>query len=302
MKANEIKFGIEVETHINAAYSNHVGGYHRPRQVEFLPSGWKVGTDSSIQCYSRDGSVRYPSQIGRKDAEFVSPILVGEEGLREAYRSIEKIRDCEWDAKVNKSCGIHVTITFPKNNAAALARLICFFAHHEEGLYATTGSKARRNGRWSKSLKTSAGAARPKDKPKAAENAAKRDRYHSLNLEHLAAGQDRVEFRLFSGSTSPEKIISWVRLVLAIAELCLNTERSVSFNTKQSVSSSQRDSRGAGVGHRRLRILVNRLGWNKSKTYGYSGKEYGNQEIGGLPTVKHMVKTLFKLAKKYDNQ
>ena len=301
MKANEIKFGVEVETHVKETNSicNQIGSYRRPLQVSWLPEGWKVGTDSSIAAYNSQGEACMPYQLGRKDAEFVSPILVGEEGLKEAYDSIKDIRDCDWNAKVNKSCGVHVTITFPSDDAAALARLICFFAHHEEGLYATTGTKSRKNGRWAKSLNRSAAHASPKEKTKTAERFAKGDRYHALNLNHLAEGSNRVEFRLFSGSLSPEKIIAWIRLVLAIAEYCLNTDKAVAFSARE--TKSGKDYAGRGVGHRNLYRILNKLGWLKMKPWGYRGKDYGNEEIEGLPTIKGMVKELVRMAKKYDS-
>jgi hypothetical protein len=296
MNFDQIKFGIEVETHLSMDNPTRVGGYRRPAPVPYLPAGWTVGSDSSIKAI-RNGRQVEPCMAGRKDAEFASPKLVGEEGLKEAHAAVQTIK--EQGARINQSCGVHVTITFPKDNAVALARLVCFFAHFEEGLYAATGSRARRNGRWSKSLKSYTQTERKNEKAKKAENLAKSHRYMALNLTHLAKGQDRVEFRLFSGSLDADKIIAWTRLVLAIAEFCLKSTETVSFESRE--TKSGRDYAGRGVGYRNLYRIFNKLGWVKIAKWGYKGNDHGTREIEGLPTVKEMVKILVRLAKKYDD-
>ena len=137
--ANQICFGIEVETHISADDPTAVGPYHHGYQVPWLPTGWKA---------ERDCSIVYRS--GRKACEFVSPKLCGEDGLREVVSSVTKI--AERGARVNSSCGVHVTVTFPRNNAPALVRLISLVAHYERGLYASTGTRNRENGGFAKSM------------------------------------------------------------------------------------------------------------------------------------------------------
>jgi hypothetical protein len=297
MNANEIKFGIEVETHLSKADPTHVGSYRFPNQVEWLPSGWKVGKDCSIKAMHRGQLIKCDYHPTRKDAEFVSPILVGEAGLKEAHAAVKKID--ERGATVNASCGVHVTITFPANNGAALARLICLFAHFETGLAATTGSKARLGSTYAQSVKQwGASTLDKKKKVEQTEQACKRDRYMALNLTHIANGNDRLEFRLFSGSTNADKIIAWVRLVLAIAEFCLTTETAVAFDAKGKTNFV--DNHGFGDGRRSIYKLLCKLGWLKTRGWGYNGKEYGTTEFDGLPTVKDMCKTLQRLAKKYD--
>lgn len=283
-----ITFGIEIETHLPAADNTQINGYHtqnhRAAEVSWLPAGWKA---------ERDSSLRVPA--GRKGAEFVSPKLRGEAGLAEAHAAIKAIN--ERGAKVNESCGVHVTITFPANDGAALARLISLFARYEDGLFASTGSKRRRDGRWAKGVKGyAAGLTKNGDKIDAATSGAKSGRYHALNLTHLAAGYNRIEFRLFSGSVNADKIIAWVRLALALAEYALTTRRAVGFDDRS------KDERFGGPGSRSLTQLLCRLGWLTWKAWGYNGHTYGALTADGLPAISESCELLRKLAKKYDEQ
>ncbi len=289
--ANQIKFGVEVETYVNRN-ALAVGGYYsNGAAVDYLPQGWGA---------KRDGSLTAHAPAGKMGCEFVSPVLEGEAGLLEAYNAVKEIN--ARGARVNRACGVHVTITFPADNAAALSRLILLVAHYEKGLFATTGTKYREGSQWCKKItrhgdgeKTSA------KKADKAKKAAQVDRYHALNLTHMAAGKNRVEFRLFSGSTNADKIIAWVRLVLAIAEYALNTDRAVSFENK-SKSTSSSLKRFGGEGSSSLGMLLCRLGWLRWKRWGYDGTTYGNVVSEALPTMESSLDVLRKLAKKYDEQ
>ncbi len=286
MNASEIKFGIECETHISQNDPTLVGSYYHPRQVSWLPAGWNVG---------RDGSIEAP--MGRHDAEFASPILMGEEGIKQAHESIKKIAE---HGRVNASCGVHVTVTFPRDNGPALARLISLFAHFETAIYATTGTTRRENSYYAKGITRYAqGAGSTKQKVKKTRDGLKGasvSKYHGMNLAHLENGHDRIEFRLFSGSTNADKIIAWVRLILGIVEYAINTDRMIAFDNHNSIK------RFGGDGQRDLVYLLSRLGWLPWKSWGYKGKVYGDVSPEGLPSLTESAKTLRKMAKKYDAQ
>lgn len=293
MNANDISFGIEIESTIPNTSPVRVGGYHRGTPVAQLPTSpdgeqWKAESDTSIH-----------PPTGRRCCEFVSPKLRGVEGLRHAHKAITEIRD-DLGGKVNGSCGVHVTVTFPSQDGPALARLITFCAQFERGLYATTGTKRREQGIYCNPNKCHG------DHPttnKAKANAyirhAKRSRFSIVNLTHLAHGSDRIEFRLFSGSTNPDKVITWVRLILAIVEYALNTTRCVSYDDRSN------DNRWGGEGECSVIRMLCRLGWLEWKAWGYKGKTYGelptDRPVGrGLPTISEGVAMLRGLAKKYD--
>ncbi len=65
--------------------------------------------------------------------------------------------------------------------------------NHERAIFASTGSRKRELATYTKQIKQYS------DK----ENAKRRcesDRYHLLNLTHLAQGKNRIEFRAFAGT------------------------------------------------------------------------------------------------------
>ena len=74
MNANEMTFGVEIETVApNSAVENdglRIGAYHHGIQVPYLPEGWKAERDGSID-----------TRGGGQACEIVSPILRGAEGL-----------------------------------------------------------------------------------------------------------------------------------------------------------------------------------------------------------------------------
>ncbi|MFM7837914.1 MAG: amidoligase family protein [Planctomycetaceae bacterium] len=98
MNASEIAFGIEFETTLPNSDTTPIGPYHNGVQVPWLPTGWRAERDSSIQ----------PENSFRKGCEFVSPRLRGAAGMAEVCEAIDRIN--EHGAKVNSSCGLHITI------------------------------------------------------------------------------------------------------------------------------------------------------------------------------------------------
>ncbi len=171
MHANNIAFGIEIEAHMPGTDATPIGGYHNGLPVTWLPAGWKA---------ERDGSIRTPA--GRKPCEFVSPVLRGYEGLANVETAVDAIK--ERGARVNESCGLHITVSW-NGDAAALARLISLIANHESAIYASTGTKRRERNQWAKQIKTYGN----KD---AAKTRCERDRYHLLNLTHLPAARNPI--------------------------------------------------------------------------------------------------------------
>ena len=140
MNANEIAFGIEFETTLPASDTTPIGPYHGGRQVPWLPNGWKAERDASIK----------PENLSRKGCEFVSPKLCGYAGMKEVESAIDAINTR--DARVNASCGLHITVTF-NGDAAALARLISLVGNHERAIFASTGSKRREHAVYTKKIK-----------------------------------------------------------------------------------------------------------------------------------------------------
>jgi hypothetical protein len=279
MNANEIFFGVEFETTMPARDTTNIGRYHNGLQVDWLPQGWKA---------ERDGSIRaIPT---RKACEFVSPKLKGADGLAEVAEALGKIR--ERGGKVNETCGLHVTLEW-NGDAAALARLISLVGNHEKALFASTGTRRREQVVYSKRIKQYGN----KD---AAKQRCESDRYHLLNLTHLARGNNRIEFRVFAGTLNTTKVLAYIQMCLGLVELALNSKRCSDWNYSKQVGKKRCwDRPGAGEGETEINRLFYRLGWTKGWYKGeLKDKRFG--EVATAANWKGMKTKLVELARKYD--
>lgn len=280
-----IAFGIEIETTIPANDTTPIGPYHHGTQVSWLPAGWKAERDGSIK-------VLFPN---RKGCEFVSPKLRGYTGLKEVEDAIAKIN--ARGARVNESCGLHVSIEW-NGDASALARLISLVGNHEKAIFASTGTKRRERTIYTKRIKQYG------DKDSAKQRC-EADRYHLLNLTHLAAGRNRIEFRAFAGTLNAFKILGYVQMCLGLVELALTTTRCSAWDyARTEGAKSCWDRPGAGEGETELNRLFYRLGWTKGWYKGsLRDKRFGElAENGATPDWKGIKTKLLGLARQYDGQ
>ena len=183
---NEIAWGVEFETTMPAADPTPIGPYHRGIQVDWLPAGWHAERDSSIA----------PETAERKGCEFVSPKLHGYAGLREIEQAIDAMT--ARGAKVNSTCGLHVTVEWT-GDAAALARLISLIGNHEQAIFAATGTRRRERTIYTKQIK-------PYANQETAKARCEADRYHLLNLTHLARGETLEAFHRMKETAQQEGI------------------------------------------------------------------------------------------------
>jgi len=283
MNANQIAFGIEFETTLPATDTTPIGAYHGGYQVPWLPEGWKAERDSSIRAFAP----------GRKACEFVSPKLRGPEGLAQVEAAIDAIT--ARGARVNASCGLHITIEW-NGDAAALARLVSLIGNHERAIFASTGTRRREQTIYTKKIKQYGDKDRAKQRCEA-------DRYHLLNLTHLARGRNRIEFRAFAGTLNKTKVAGYLMMCLGLVELALNTTRCADWDyAKREGTRSCWDRPGAGEGETELNRLFYRLGWTK----GWYKGALRNKVFGGLanetaaPDMKAIKTRLLELARKYD--
>ena len=283
MNANEIAFGVEFETTLPNRDTTPIGAYHHGVQVPWLPEGWKAERDSSIRTLAP----------GRKGCEFVSPKLRGCDGLQQVEAAIDAINARQ--ARVNGSCGLHITIEW-NGDAAALARLISLVGNHERAIFASTGTRRREQATYSKQIKQYGDKDRAKKRCES-------DRYHLLNLTHLARGRNRIEFRAFAGTLNKTKVMGYLMMCLGLVELALNTKRCSDWDyTKREGTKSCWDRPGAGEGETELNRLFYRLGWTK----GWYKGALRNKVFGQLasetttPDWKAIKTKLIELARKYD--
>jgi hypothetical protein len=278
--AQEFTFGVEIETTIGSRKHIDIGDYHRGVQVSYLPEGWKA---------ERDGSIRIAR--GMKACEIVSPILKGEEGIKELITVIGILK--EKGHQVNESCGIHVHIGFGNKTAGDLAKLIKIVAYLEHALYAITGTKSRERGTWCGSVKRYNDAKNYQNQVTQSHSG----RYKVLNIKHLTSGgKGTVEFRCFSGSLNATKIVGWVQVCLGIVEKALTCKRLPSWNGKNPIGVWKKEGAGATEVERLLAYLC----WGNYGKYPAHQRAYG--WISNEINQKDIKEILRDLAKKYDSQ
>jgi hypothetical protein len=150
IKATQIRFGIELETAIPAASGITVGSYHGGSPVT---GGIRAGESTILAAPNfnraywkaeRDGSIRY--QTGEMPCEFVSPILHGEDGVAKLCDFVGWMGGI--GARVNESCGCHVTVSVDSvigstdvQARADFARKLAHIAQwHARAIYGQTGT------------------------------------------------------------------------------------------------------------------------------------------------------------------
>lgn len=257
MHASQMQFGIEIETvapdRLVRDEGLEIGGYRHGKQVPYLPQGWTAERDFSIRC-----------GLGADRCEIVSPVLRGEEGIREVLEVLETLR--QKGHRVNASCGIHIHVGWDRNwSTQALARLVTIVSYLERALYAITGTKARERGRY-------CGGVRKYGNDKTAKPALDRDRYHALNLTNLANGRkDTVEFRIFSGSLNATKVAGWIQVCLGLVERALHAKRMPTWSPKAPSGGWKK----SGPGQSETERLLGYLAWGPGYARAHGGKQYG---------------------------
>jgi hypothetical protein len=297
MNANEMTFGIEIETHMPAG-SVYPGNHGCGRQVDWLPAGWLADADPSIITPSSS----------RVACEFVSPVLAGADGLRQVVEVIAEIK--RRGGQVNASCGLHVHVGFDKRNTPAVGRLISLVSNHEKALYAVTGTRSREQGVGSRYRTCWCKSVKQYGNKSAARHAASRDRYHLLNL---ATSKPTVEFRVFGASLNADKVCAYVRLCVGLAEKALVSKKSAAWNASNRPTSKSNFGLGEGAtaGVVEATRLLFSLGWlTRGGAHGFPvvtadgqtayQKSFGVIEGEGIPTMIAARKELARLADKYD--
>jgi len=270
MTANEITFGIEIETTIPRGLLS-VGGHGCGTAIPTMP-GWKADRDPSIN-----------TSCDREACEFVSPIYKGTEGLLKLVEDIRTIK--AMGAEVNASCGLHIHVGFDRSNVEATKRLASLVSNFEKAIYASTGTKARERGRWCAGLNRHGSA-------EVAIQNSRSNRYHVCNL---GSEHPTVEFRAFSASTNPLKVVGYVRMCIALVERALSSKRQPSWNQKPVAAGNS--AHRSGEGQTALCRFFYAMGWTKGRV----DHVFGNLIGEGLPLLQSSKRELTKLARKYDS-
>lgn len=326
IRAEDLTFGVEIETHITNDASAQPGSYHGGHTTGNLPA-FNDGIGSHRWGAERDSSIQ-TGRSGRYGAEYISPVLKGERGLRNLMDVVSVLKADTNEtleishtndrgeiinetfsgqgARVNRSCGVHVHVGFPTNDLKALQRLVALVASLEEGIYASTGSTRRRNGTYSRPIKDR-GERKDAQKMKDTNefnrvwcNGSYSERYFGLNLVNLIRGRrPAVEFRFFSGSLNPIKIAAWTQMCLGLVQLALSAQRSAPWDSKPASNWYGKDKTQS---EREVQRLMQKLGWvykRDNNTFGTLGIL---AEGGNAPKRMTMVREMRRLARQYDDQ
>jgi hypothetical protein len=268
--AAEVRFGIEIETAIPRTSQIAVGGYHRGTAVTsgriltgqtvqapaFNGNAWMAERDGSIACdYSQEA------------AEFVSPILHGESGVQNVADFVSFIKAC--GARVNDSCGVHVTISVDSiigssdNQARAeFAQKLAHIAQwHSRSIYGQTGTGRHLN-RYSHTLSEAVATHARTMKTEtdlyrkmAAANACGRG---MVNFQKLFS-KGVIEFRAFAGTTNIHKILHHIATAIGLCRRAHEVKQLGGFKKNKVQIARTRTAKDALV------FLHDYLGWTGSK-------------------------------------
>lgn len=268
--AANLTYGIEIECGISHDAPVTPGSYHAGNTVTALPSSTVNGVTRNWRA-DRDGSLHFRNA---RAVEFVSPILQGAAGLDNIRAACAQIK--AWGGTTNRSCGLHVHVSFPTEDVAAMRRLTRLVGRFEDALYAASGSPDRRTGGYCRPVKTE------RNKAFAWNVTSKsalgrdyghdlNDRYRILNWTNFLSGRlPTVEFRVFSGSLNPAKIAAWVQICLTLVEMALDGVDPNGWDCRV----SNWDSFGTTKGEQNVRYMCRRVWWStafKSRNYGELG-------------------------------
>ncbi|KKM26425.1 hypothetical protein LCGC14_1584880 [marine sediment metagenome] len=289
-----MRIGIEIETHVPRSVA--VGSWSTGRNNTNL-EGWTACSDSTIHP---------PRGSGRRGCEFklTRPLQLIEANLEKIAKDVRYMKDV-LDANVNASCGLHIHIEWNSNDLKKLRRLVHTVAHYEEAFFGVTGTKKRKVGRWSRSIKSShqhINYRRGRRSMGLYNNIAHSlngDRYKVLNLQPLLNGRrNAVEFRVFAGTLNVNKIIGAICMCAGVVESCLGRTSTPKWNAP----TEDRDSyRASGEAELTLTRLFYRLGWWPKKSRKGVDELIKASENGlDVPTLKTIKKTMIEMCKKYD--
>lgn len=165
---------------------------------------YKIVSDSSIQ--------------GVNSNEVVTPVLQGEQGMNDLKALCNSL--VAIDARVNKSCGLHVHIGAVGMSQKHYVRVFKNYQAIETAIDSFMAPSRRgNNSRWCHSLQgiDFSGCTTQTDVARALGY----DRYFKCNAEAFSRHQT-IEFRQHQGSTDFEKISHWVKFLAALVKYSEN--------------------------------------------------------------------------------
>jgi len=220
-----LTFGVEVEVTTSNITREELSSYLKEKNVEVtatrsytheITKGYKVVTDSTVSGF-----------------EVVSPILKGEEGLKNMERMVNALNEHP-NVSVDRHCGVHVHFGISEKDengnwkeSLSLEKIknaINLYVKHEETICKTHAPSRRYNGRgfnvpvtqgydtdWNGIIKQTQKIIRKVNKAHNLNGVQRIFDYHSrtINMDSFFR-QGTIEFRAHQGSTDSEKIRNWI--------------------------------------------------------------------------------------------
>lgn len=220
-------FGINVATALAALHDAGFNAEFERYHANTVPAGfWKVTTDGSVTSRGTGTS---------QGLEMVSPILQGQQGFDDAIKAVKALLNA--GAKVDKTCGLHVHLGMDGLTGADLIKVVEVYTANTANINKVVAS-SRHNTRWARKQDLSASYLSPfknatdSSQIKAlSSNIPHNERYHAVNLKSYSA-HGTVEFRQHQGTLNAEKVVSWVKFVMALTEKAVTTsDTSVEFGS-----------------------------------------------------------------------
>ena len=233
-KGENWTIGAELEVLLPRDYAESIdiGDYHCGEPVYEAPRfgnrRWLVEHDSSVSSRS----------YNRYGCEFVSPILMGNEGVENVVAFSDWLKSL--GTRVNNSCGLHIHVGIDSvlGRGASAAKIVSFItkvAHltyrWQDSLYAQTGTRRGRihdGSNWVMNVR------QEHEKPDTEKDRHntylnRLERYAPVNLQNMN-GKGTIEFRAFAGTLNKYKILHHLWSVYSIIH---NAKRNVNRKTLQ---------------------------------------------------------------------
>ena len=270
-KAASVTFGVELETIVPFSAMLQVGSYHAGRPI--VSAVGTEGTRLEAPGFQgrrwhadRDASIRPASSL-TMGAELVSPILHGEEGVQNLVDFIAWANAI--GAKVNDSCGCHITIgvdsiigTSSIQARAEFARKLAHIAQwHARSIYGQTGTGRHLN-RYSHTFAADVAdlVRRMETAPdlRAKGEAAVQCGRGMINFRKLFT-HGVVEFRAFAGTTNAQKVMHHLATAIGLCRRAHEVKRLGGFKKNKLQAKRTQSATDA------LHFLWDYLGWTGDK-------------------------------------
>ena len=278
-----MKIGFELETILECQPCNGIGEYHSGESVDELPTiagrSFLAEHDSSI-C---NGSDEYA-------CEFVSPkFAFNSDNILKMKTALDIIHD-DFGARVNRSCGTHISVSMPSMNHREFRQFYYLARMFQQGFYASTGSITRQENSYAEPIRNLPYCGETGvDEGCYSRNTHRTSWLNTTNIDKtnkVTGRNDRCEFRIFSGTLEPKKLIAWSQLATCFSLWASDTE----LQTNPVVP--YLNDTQYGEGRFQLDCLLDTLGWLDNTN--------NNWVENDVLSIKDGVNVLQTLADKYD--